>query len=57
VPAYPAFDPAACSVARTLAVLGDTCSLLVLRELFLGAQRFDHMQQHLASPATCSPRG
>ncbi len=44
---YPVFDPAACSVARTLEVLGDTWSLLVLRELFLGARRFDQMQQHL----------
>jgi DNA-binding HxlR family transcriptional regulator len=47
VAAYPAFDPAACSVARTLDVLGDSWSLLVLRELFLGAHRFDQMQQHL----------
>ena len=47
VPAYPEFDPAACSVARTVDVLGDTWSLLVLRELFLGAHRFDQMQQHL----------
>jgi len=47
VPAYPAFDPAACSVARTLDVLGDTWSVLVLRELFLGAYRFDQIQQHL----------
>ena len=44
---YPIFDPAACSVARTLDVLGDTWSLLVLRELFLGAHRFDQIQQHL----------
>jgi DNA-binding HxlR family transcriptional regulator len=47
VAAYPVFDPAACSVARTVDVLGDTWSLLVLRELFLGAHRFDQMQQHL----------
>ena len=47
VPTYPVFDPAACSVARTVDVLGDTWSLLVLRELFLGAHRFDQMQQHL----------
>ena len=47
VPAYPAFDPASCSVARTLDVLGDTWSVLVLRELFLGAHRFDQIQQHL----------
>jgi DNA-binding HxlR family transcriptional regulator len=47
LPAYPEFDPAACSVARTLDVLGDTWSVLVLRELFLGAHRFDQIQQHL----------
>jgi DNA-binding HxlR family transcriptional regulator len=45
--AYPDFDPAACSVARTLDVLGDTWSVLLLRELFLGAHRFDQIQQHL----------
>jgi DNA-binding HxlR family transcriptional regulator len=47
MPAYPDFEPAACSVARTLDVLGDTWSVLVLREVFLGAHRFDVMQQHL----------
>ena len=47
MPPYPEFDPAACSVARTLDILGDTWSLLVLRELFLGAHRFDQMQRHL----------
>jgi DNA-binding HxlR family transcriptional regulator len=44
---YPVFDRTACSVARALDVLGDAWSLLVLRELFLGAHRFDQMQQHL----------
>jgi DNA-binding HxlR family transcriptional regulator len=47
VPAYPDFDPAACSVARAVDVLGDTWSLLVLRELFLGVHRFDQIQTHL----------
>ena len=47
MPPYPEFDPAACSVARTLDILDDTWSLLVLRELFLGAHRFDQMQRHL----------
>jgi DNA-binding HxlR family transcriptional regulator len=47
VPVYPDFDPAACSVARTLDVLGDTWSVLVLRDVFLGAYRFDQIQQHL----------
>jgi DNA-binding HxlR family transcriptional regulator len=45
--AYPLVDRHACSMARTLDVLGDTWSLLVLREMFLGAHRFDQLQQHL----------
>jgi DNA-binding HxlR family transcriptional regulator len=48
MPVYPEFEPSACSVARTLDVLGDTWSVLVLREVFLGAHRFDQMQQHLS---------
>jgi DNA-binding HxlR family transcriptional regulator len=47
MPAYPEFEPSACSVARTLDVLGDTWSILVLREVFLGAHRFDPIQAHL----------
>jgi DNA-binding HxlR family transcriptional regulator len=44
---YPLADRRACSVARTLTVLGDSWSLLVLREMFLGAHRFDTLQEHL----------
>ena len=44
---YPEFDPSACSVVRTLDVLGDTWSILVLRDIFLGAHRYDQIQQHL----------
>jgi DNA-binding HxlR family transcriptional regulator len=47
MPVYPEFDPSACSVARTLDVLGDTWSILVLRDVFLGAHRFDQIQEHL----------
>src|SRR5919109_566489 len=47
MPAYPEFDPSACSVAGTLDVLGDTWSVLVLRDVFLGAHRFDQIQHHL----------
>jgi DNA-binding HxlR family transcriptional regulator len=35
------FDPAACSVAATLAVVGDKWTLLVLREAFYGLRRYD----------------
>jgi DNA-binding HxlR family transcriptional regulator len=47
VPVYPEFEPSTCSLARTVDVLGDTWSILVLREVFLGAHRFDQFQQHL----------
>ena len=47
MPVYPEFEPSACSVARTLDVLGDTWSILVLRDVLLGAHRFDLVQEHL----------
>jgi DNA-binding HxlR family transcriptional regulator len=36
-----------CSIARTVAVVGDTWTLLVLREAFMGVRRFDQMQRDL----------
>jgi len=36
-----------CSIARSLSVLGERWTLLVLRELFLGRRRFDEMQAEL----------
>ena len=36
-----------CSVARTLAIVGDRWTLLVLRNAFLGTRRFEDFQQHL----------
>jgi DNA-binding HxlR family transcriptional regulator len=36
-----------CSIARTLAILGERWTILVLRELFLGRRRFDEMQPEL----------
>jgi len=44
---YPLASPDSCSIARTLEVLGDTWSVLVIREMFLGTHRFDQLQQHL----------
>jgi DNA-binding HxlR family transcriptional regulator len=41
------FSAANCSVARTLAVVGEKWTLLVLREAFYGVRRFDDMQRHL----------
>lgn len=36
-----------CSVARTLKILGDRWSFLVLREAFFGVKRFDEVQRNL----------
>ncbi|MCH8542530.1 MAG: helix-turn-helix transcriptional regulator [Alcanivorax sp.] len=40
-------DQQPCSVARTLAIIGDNWTLLVLRDCFLGVRRFDQFQQRL----------
>ena len=36
-----------CSIARTLAVVGDRWTLLVLRDAFLGTRRFEAFQRQL----------
>ena len=38
-----------CSVARTLSVIGDRWTLLVLRNAFLGVRRFEHFQRDLGT--------
>lgn len=46
-----------CSVDRTLAILSDTWSFLVLREMYLGARRFGQFQEVLRLPrSTLSAR-
>ncbi|GGC96234.1 winged helix-turn-helix transcriptional regulator [Halopseudomonas salina] len=40
-------DQQPCSLARTLAVIGDKWTLLVLRDCFLGVRRFDEFEQRL----------
>ena len=46
-----------CSVDRTLTILSDAWSFLVLREVYLGARRFDQMQAVLHVPrSTLSAR-
>jgi DNA-binding HxlR family transcriptional regulator len=41
------FSAQNCSIARTLSVLGERWTILVLRELFLGRRRFDELQAAL----------
>jgi DNA-binding HxlR family transcriptional regulator len=43
-------DRSRCSVAGTLAVVGEKWSLLVLREAFLGVRRFADFQRILGAP-------
>ncbi len=40
-------DAVNCSIARTLEVVGEKWSLLVLREAFWGVRRFDDLQRNL----------
>ena len=42
-----AYSDENCSIARTLAVLGDRWTLLVLREAFNGVRRFEELQRRL----------
>ena len=41
------FDPGQCSVGRTLERVGDTWSLMILRDAFHGLSRFDQFEQSL----------
>jgi DNA-binding HxlR family transcriptional regulator len=41
------FDDHNCSIARTLDILGDWWTLLIIREAFLGTRRFADFQAHL----------
>ena len=41
------YDNQVCSVARTLEVIGDRWTMLVLRDCFLGVRRFEQMQERL----------
>jgi DNA-binding HxlR family transcriptional regulator len=49
VAAEPA-QPRACSVARTLDIIGEKWALLAVREVFLGNRRFDEMVRRTGAP-------
>jgi DNA-binding HxlR family transcriptional regulator len=44
---YSAYDSETCSIARTLALVGDRWTLLVLRDVANGVRRFDDLVSHL----------
>lgn len=41
------FDHMACSVARTLNIIGEWWTPLILRDIFYGVRRFDVLRRHL----------
>lgn len=43
-------DPRPCSIADTLALVGEKYSLLVLREVCLGNRRFDQLVRNIGAP-------
>jgi DNA-binding HxlR family transcriptional regulator len=44
---FTGYDSETCSIARTLALIGDRWTLLVLRDLANGVRRFDELAEHL----------
>jgi len=44
---YSTYDSDTCSIARTLALIGDRWTLLVLRDVANGVRRFDEIAGHL----------
>jgi DNA-binding HxlR family transcriptional regulator len=42
-----AYEDQQCSIARTLEIVGDRWTMLVLRDVFLGLHRFDDVQRDL----------
>ncbi len=43
-------DPRACSIARTLDIVGEKWALLAVREVFLGNRKFDEMVHRTGAP-------
>ncbi len=47
MPPRTAFEAIDCSIARTMAVLGEPWTALILRDLFIGITRFEALHAHL----------
>src|ERR1700722_20648385 len=47
MPPRTSFETIDCSIARTMAVLGEPWTALILRDLFIGVARFDALHTHL----------
>ncbi|HXK53552.1 MAG TPA: helix-turn-helix domain-containing protein [Hyphomicrobiales bacterium] len=46
----------ACALARTVGLIGDRWTLLILREIFFGVHRFDQLQHDTGAPRTILSR-
>jgi DNA-binding HxlR family transcriptional regulator len=49
-------EASTCPVARSLDVIGDWWSLLIVRDALRGVTRFGEFQKVWVSPKICSPR-
>jgi DNA-binding HxlR family transcriptional regulator len=47
VPPRTVFETVDCSIARTMAILGEPWTALILRDLFIGITRFEALHEHL----------
>lgn len=47
MPPRTSFETIECSIARTMAILGEPWTALILRDLFIGITRFDALHVHL----------
>ena len=47
MPPRTSFETIDCSIARTMAILGEPWTALILRDLFIGVTRFDALHAHL----------
>jgi DNA-binding HxlR family transcriptional regulator len=47
MPPRTSFETIDCSIARTMAILGEPWTALILRDLFIGITRFDALRSHL----------
>ena len=48
--AWTDYDSDACSIARTMPIIGERWTLLILRDIVQGVHRFDELQRHLKAP-------
>jgi DNA-binding HxlR family transcriptional regulator len=55
-PRWRDLDSATCSIARTMAVLGEPWTMLVVRDLLHGVRRFDDLVAHLGIARTVLTR-